>query len=193
MLLAMETSGVGCLAISPRFLRKVRLDAELVMVSFAFALYSNLYFPPGNQRQSMKVTIVLLCLTLSVVHILLLIHEPTQVFLFQFFKLNYHSNQNEPTKVWSFLILESSNWSVSPLSTTKIVTLISMSIFITTNNHPQTQAHVCLIFPMINPNNLSNINLHLLIIHKPTQVWSLSPSQSSTWSTLVLNTIPDQH
>ena len=82
MLLAMETSGVGCLAISPRFLRKVRLDAELVMVSFAFALYSNLYFPPGNQRQSTKVTIVLLCLTLSVVHILLLIHEPTQVWSF---------------------------------------------------------------------------------------------------------------
>ena len=85
MLLAMETSGVGCLAISPRFLRKVRLDAELVMVSFAFAPYFNLYFPPGNQRQSMKVTIVLLCLTLSVVHILLLIHEPTQVWSFPIF------------------------------------------------------------------------------------------------------------
>ena len=36
----------------------------------------------------MKVTIVLLCLTLSVVHILLLIHEPTQVWSFPFFKLN---------------------------------------------------------------------------------------------------------
>ena len=55
--------------------------------------------------------------------------------LFPFFKLNYHSDQDKPAQVWSLLILESSNWSVSPLLTTKIVTLISMFIFIITNNH----------------------------------------------------------
>ena len=98
-----------------------------------------------------------------------------------------------------------SSYTSRPRFGLRIFKLISISIINNKNCHPdqhvhlyhhqqslQTQAHVCLIFPMINPNNLSNINLHLLIIHKPTQVWSLSPSpsQSSTWSKLTINTIP---
>ena len=71
----METS---CIAVSPRFLRKVKIGYHRHHHHHPRELVINLNLPLLH----FKVIIVLLCLTFSVLHILLLVSEPTQPRMF---------------------------------------------------------------------------------------------------------------